>query len=265
MLRFFRNIRHSLVTESRFSKYLLYAIGEIILVMIGILLALQVNNWNQQQEQQRAVKRYLASLVEDLNHDLEQFQELSDHAVFRFHSSQLLLKMVGEAPVKLRPGESVKALTAQNIIWDQPLPNEPDSLFVALTFLWSVRGAPPVISRPTIGEMTASGLFSAIDNKSLKDAINAYYIDLDWRFSDEQIFERSEIIRNWKESLAESGVLAQDVSNVEDPLGLIRNNKERIGLLRNVIRAAWFEAASLEVLPGQALHLIQLIERELDK
>ena len=47
MLRFFRQIRQRLLTENRFSKYLLYAIGEILLVMIGILLALQVNNWNE--------------------------------------------------------------------------------------------------------------------------------------------------------------------------------------------------------------------------
>jgi hypothetical protein len=47
MLRFFRQIRQKLLTENRFSKYLLYAVGEILLVVIGILIALQVNNWNE--------------------------------------------------------------------------------------------------------------------------------------------------------------------------------------------------------------------------
>lgn len=46
MIKFFRNIRRRLLRESRFTRYLLYAIGEIILVVIGILIALQVNNWN---------------------------------------------------------------------------------------------------------------------------------------------------------------------------------------------------------------------------
>jgi len=46
MLRFFRTLRQRLLTENKFSRYLLYAVGEILLVMIGILLALQVNNWN---------------------------------------------------------------------------------------------------------------------------------------------------------------------------------------------------------------------------
>ncbi|MFT6995454.1 MAG: hypothetical protein ACJA1P_002199 [Maribacter sp.] len=47
MIKFFRHIRKQLLSENKFSKYMLYAIGEIALVMIGILLALQVNNWNE--------------------------------------------------------------------------------------------------------------------------------------------------------------------------------------------------------------------------
>lgn len=47
MIKLFRHIRQQLLSESKFSKYLLYAIGEIILVVIGILIALQINNWNE--------------------------------------------------------------------------------------------------------------------------------------------------------------------------------------------------------------------------
>mgnify|MGYP000716079377 CR=1 FL=1 len=50
MIKFFRNIRRRLWSESKFSKYLLYAVGEIILVVIGILIALQINNWNEQRK-----------------------------------------------------------------------------------------------------------------------------------------------------------------------------------------------------------------------
>ena len=46
MIRFFRVLRQRLLAENRVSRYLLYALGEIALVMVGILLALQVNNWN---------------------------------------------------------------------------------------------------------------------------------------------------------------------------------------------------------------------------
>ncbi len=47
MIKFFRQIRQRLLRDNKFSKYLLYAVGEILLVVIGILIALQVNNWNE--------------------------------------------------------------------------------------------------------------------------------------------------------------------------------------------------------------------------
>lgn len=49
MIHFFRKIRHKLADNNQFLKYSRYAIGEIALVMIGILLALQVNNWNEKR------------------------------------------------------------------------------------------------------------------------------------------------------------------------------------------------------------------------
>ncbi|MEM8507323.1 MAG: DUF6090 family protein, partial [Bacteroidota bacterium] len=48
MIQFFRRIRQKLLTERQFKKYLFYAAGEIVLVVIGILIALQINNWNNQ-------------------------------------------------------------------------------------------------------------------------------------------------------------------------------------------------------------------------
>lgn len=48
MLRFFRHIRKSLMEQNKVCTYIFYAIGEIAFVMIGILLPLQVNNWNQE-------------------------------------------------------------------------------------------------------------------------------------------------------------------------------------------------------------------------
>ena len=46
MIKFFRKIRQQLLAENRLGKYLIYALGEIVLVVIGILIALQINNWN---------------------------------------------------------------------------------------------------------------------------------------------------------------------------------------------------------------------------
>ena len=50
MIKFFRKIRYDLMEKNKTGKYLKYAIGEIVLVVIGILVALQINNWNEQRK-----------------------------------------------------------------------------------------------------------------------------------------------------------------------------------------------------------------------
>jgi len=71
MIHFFRRIRQALLRDNKFSKYLLYAIGEIALVMIGILLALQVNNWNQEKQLKKQELEILQDLKKSLLSDLE--------------------------------------------------------------------------------------------------------------------------------------------------------------------------------------------------
>lgn len=65
MIKFFRKIRQKLLSENKFSKYFLYAIGEVILVVIGILIALQINNWNEQRKLKQQQKVILKALHTD--------------------------------------------------------------------------------------------------------------------------------------------------------------------------------------------------------
>lgn len=69
MIKFFRKIRQRMLSENKFSKYILYAIGEIFLVMIGILLALQVNNWNTANVATKKERGILTELASGLNLD----------------------------------------------------------------------------------------------------------------------------------------------------------------------------------------------------
>lgn len=74
MLRFLRQIRQRLFTEKKFTKYFLYAIGEILLVVIGILIALQVNNWQTQKDKAVLEKNLLLGINEDLKEDRAQIE-----------------------------------------------------------------------------------------------------------------------------------------------------------------------------------------------
>ena len=71
MLRFFRTLRQRLLAENRVSRYLLYAIGEIVLVVIGILLALQIDAWNQNRLDRRVESQYYMRFLEDVLLDEE--------------------------------------------------------------------------------------------------------------------------------------------------------------------------------------------------
>ena len=102
MLRFFRQIRERLLpiaigTDNKFSKYLLYAIGEILLVVIGILIALQINNWNEDRKSQalelKTLKELKADLIqtrEDIRSDSVNFQKI-------IRSNEIILQHINES------------------------------------------------------------------------------------------------------------------------------------------------------------------------
>ena len=69
MIKFFRKIRFDLMEKNKTGKYLKYAIGEIILVVIGILIALSINNWNEGRKNKILVENYTQNLIEDLTKD----------------------------------------------------------------------------------------------------------------------------------------------------------------------------------------------------
>ncbi|WP_396602470.1 DUF6090 family protein [Algibacter sp. R77976] len=66
MIKFFRKIRQNLIMENKTSKYFKYALGEIILVVIGILIALQINNWNENRKLQQKEVQILKEIKSDL-------------------------------------------------------------------------------------------------------------------------------------------------------------------------------------------------------
>lgn len=70
MFRFFRRAREQALSEQKFMRFLRYALGEIVLVVIGILIALQINNWNEERKEQRQIAEYAQALANDLKADV---------------------------------------------------------------------------------------------------------------------------------------------------------------------------------------------------
>ncbi len=101
MIKFFRKIRYNLMEQNppdgragKTGKYLKYAIGEIVLVMVGILLALQINNWNESKKEQAITNKYLSGFVSDLEKDRAQLDTLINTRKKQRVSAKALVNMI---------------------------------------------------------------------------------------------------------------------------------------------------------------------------
>lgn len=77
MIKFFRNIRKQLAAQNKTAAYLRYAIGEIILVVIGILIALQINNWNENRLEKRSENKILGNLHSEFAENLKNLENIN--------------------------------------------------------------------------------------------------------------------------------------------------------------------------------------------
>ncbi len=94
MLKFFRRIRLKLLSEGHLKRYLVYAIGEILLVVIGILIALQINNWNEWRKDRMKEKIVLENLVENMELNIERIEKQLELKRQYDQSGQLIFEAI---------------------------------------------------------------------------------------------------------------------------------------------------------------------------
>jgi hypothetical protein len=94
MINFFRKIRKKLADDNKPLKYMRYAIGEIVLVVIGILIALQINNWNEGQKRYRLEIDVLSEMKENLLDDLEDIRHNIEEDSETMYSNKLILSHI---------------------------------------------------------------------------------------------------------------------------------------------------------------------------
>ena len=155
MIKFFRKIRQKMLTQSKFSNYFFYAFGEIILVVIGILIALQINNWNENRKNILTESVYLKELQEDFEINLEK----SNNSIAGIEEA--LPRLIGllEQSALENPTISI------------------DSLNKDCAFISSMRAY--FSTDRTYNNLIGSGDFKLITSADLKSAIADYYKALD--------------------------------------------------------------------------------------
>lgn len=171
MIKFFRHIRHSLINQNKMGKYFKYAIGEIILVVIGILIALSINNWNEKNKQEKVEISYLKRLANDLEKDKILWKNT--------HDSRKQKVSIIQNVIALNFNERKDTIGFQNLA---------ANMKIALT--WTEINP----NQNTFSEMLSSGNLDIIKNDSIKIKLialnNNYTSMLNWDKSSELTHSR---------------------------------------------------------------------------
>ncbi|MDO1501256.1 DUF6090 family protein [Winogradskyella maritima] len=153
MIKFFRHIRQRLIRENRFSKYLIYAIGEIILVVIGILIALQINNYNEQRKARVTQNTFYGDILMDLEKDEKKLNYYKRFCIKRIEYLDTLLAYVRN-PQKIM-GIDKFGKYVEPIFYSEQ----------------------PTINDATFESAKSAGTFSVISDKTLLKNLSEYYAD----------------------------------------------------------------------------------------
>tara|TARA_R110001632_G_scaffold232735_1_gene374409 strand:- start:1565 stop:2317 length:753 start_codon:yes stop_codon:yes gene_type:complete len=146
MIKFFRKIRQQLLMENKNSRYFKYAIGEIILVVIGILIALQVSNWNQQRLETKNLYSYYKKIVEEL----EQEVLITNWQIKNIDSLRIMQKRVLEI-LKTKDKNDIPELI---------------TVLGAVPTAWGTSQTAEIFD-----EFMSQGFLSKVDDEDLKDAL----------------------------------------------------------------------------------------------
>lgn len=186
MLRFFRQIRQRLLTQNKLSKYLLYAVGEVLLVVLGILIAIGVDNWNEDREQESEFRIALANLLIDLNDDLGHFRILDSVNTDNINNAEIQINILA------RPNTTDDI----GIIQGHPI------YFMNLDY-----------TRDTYTSIVNSDMFHHSRNQTLKSALSDYYREAG---DTQAVFER--IISWQRDLLFKDDMLRYRYLNTEESL-----------------------------------------------
>ena len=262
MHRFFRKIRQALISENpaspsgrRFGRYFFYAIGEIILVVIGILIALQVNNWNELRKQRNKELHYLANIKSDLVLNIAEIEKYID----------------------TRNSQTASAIKVLDY-FNGKLLDDPDSFILDIVNVYTWQKFFQIDN--TYQELTNSGNLSILSNDSIKNSLlnlqtlykKLKYEEEHFRFDSEvMLYEPSYgildinlLIKNYTFQ-ATRGQAGENVQLPEtNYTELLKNLKHKNGFAMATYEFP-FMNGQLEGMKRLCLKIMDLIDQELSK
>ncbi|MGZ0015050.1 DUF6090 family protein [Yeosuana sp. AK3] len=155
MIKFFRKIRRKMLTENKFGKYLTYAIGEIILVVIGIMIALSINNWNEQNKNAHKEQIHLKGILSDL-------QEQVSNLRISIQGSSTSINVITDLLTEHSENDGFK---------------QSDSLFYKINQLPKTSRATTI--KTSFTELLQSGEINLIKNDGIRNSMILFYQKLE--------------------------------------------------------------------------------------
>ncbi|MGM5469887.1 DUF6090 family protein [Flavobacteriaceae bacterium LMO-SS05] len=208
MIKLFRNIRKQLLNEGKITnpalptgRHLKYAVGEILLVVIGILIALQANNWNENRKESGIEQEYLSRLQTEIEKDHKTLLFSKDLANERIHQVEILSE----------------AITHPDSLFNNP--NEIIEIIEKVTWLSYLP-----LSRIVFNELQTTGNMTLIHSKEIREQLATYYAEANhW----EMILNAQEYQKEFGHETA--GLLSKDIlAHIEnsEPLYMVRSKKK---------------------------------------
>jgi len=249
MIPFFRKIRKKMADDNKPMKYMRYAIGEIFLVVIGILIALQINNWNEEKKEQVQERKYLIEIKKNLESDLVQIENMRKQY-------QKISATVDSILIFIK---NAKPKTANyNKLWEA---------IIEVTYVPSFNS-----QKNGYNNLISAGNINQIKNQELLRAISTHYSNVDYtnELVRQTIYESSQWdihppIKNLlskKEFLDDLGYEFQTTSISEDDLS--KNEKLISGL---IYRKSWMGVGFrvVKIWADSTNNLIDIITHEINK
>ncbi|RNC92081.1 MAG: hypothetical protein ED555_02945 [Allomuricauda sp.] len=238
MIKFFRRIRQKLLSENRFSKYLIYALGEIILVMIGILLALQVNNWNEGKK----AKANEIKLLQELRKDVAFSVSELDTVVFYNQKTVNYLKQI-----------------QKHLFEDLPYSKELDTAFAELD-IFNI----PYLPKTSYETLKVKGIDQLTNDRLKAKIIKVYDFEFQrlivdyggWEWGFNQNTTQRMMIGNVRR-------IGKDIARPNDYEAL-KKNAEFGNFLTVLIAIRTDHVSTMKWARGQVEELHQLLNQELD-
>jgi len=241
MIKFFRQIRYKLMETGKTGKYFKYAIGEIILVVIGILIALQINNLNEKRKETKLSQEYLIGINNDLKKDIKNVDRILKDKILSIrliYSIDDVFKNEYHRPEKY-PNFFGKLDTTQIVV-----------LFHRGVSFRSIKGS--------YNSLISDGKSGSIQNRELFLEIQEIYDELIQRIT--STYEGLKVMESkilWAYPYQKKHWTYADLKNAKE---------DKIFLdLSNFTEQKYFYAQDLYDLKERMLKVVELLEKELEK